>query len=100
MKSTIEVGLFTGYSIVSHLQFLDDTILLGVKSWENVRFLKVVLLLFEAISGPKVNFNKSMLVGVNIAASWLVEVASVFNCKSGSYLSFIFGFLLVVIPVG
>ena len=45
--------------------------------------MKVVLILFEAISGLKVNFNKSMLVGVNVAVSWLVEDAFVLNCKIG-----------------
>ncbi|GAU40791.1 hypothetical protein TSUD_348880 [Trifolium subterraneum] len=40
--------------------FADDTLLLGVKSWANVRALRVVLVLFEAMSGLKVNFNKSM----------------------------------------
>jgi hypothetical protein len=30
-----------------HLQFADDTLLIGVKSWANVRALKAVLLLFE-----------------------------------------------------
>jgi len=42
-----------------------------------------VLLLFEAMSGLKVNFNKSMLVGVNISYSWLVGVATIFSCKVG-----------------
>jgi len=30
-----------------------------------------------------VNFNKSILVGVNIADSWLNEAASILNCKVG-----------------
>jgi len=66
-----------------NLQFADDTLLLGVKSWANVRALRAVLLLFEAMSGLKVNFNKSMLVGVNISDSWLVEAATILNCKVG-----------------
>ncbi|CAJ2657379.1 unnamed protein product [Trifolium pratense] len=83
-------NLFQGYSFgeqgmvsVSHLQFADDTLLLGVKSWANVRALRVVLVLFETMSGLKVNFNKSMLVGVNISDSWLGEAASVLCCKVG-----------------
>ncbi|XP_024642310.1 uncharacterized protein [Medicago truncatula] len=42
MKSLVEAQLFSGYSIgvvnpvvVSHLQFADDTLLLGTKSWDN-----------------------------------------------------------------
>ena len=73
MSAMVSNNIFTLYSIgaqsavsVSHLQFADDTLLVGVKSWENVRAMKMVLLLFESISGLKINFNKSMLFGVNI----------------------------------
>jgi len=51
-------NLFSGYHlgrsehvIVSHLQFADDTLILGEKSWANVRGMCVVLLLFESLSG-------------------------------------------------
>ncbi|CAJ2678325.1 unnamed protein product [Trifolium pratense] len=90
MEAMVAQNLFTGYSIsehgsisVSHLQFADDTLLLGVKSWANVRALRAGLVLFETMSGLKVNFNKSMLVGVNISDSWLSEAASVLCCKVG-----------------
>ncbi|CAJ2637040.1 unnamed protein product [Trifolium pratense] len=83
MEAMVARNLFTGYSIggqgsvsVSHLQFADDTLLMGIKSWANVRALRAVLVLFETMSGLKVNFNKSMLVGVNISESWLCEAAS------------------------
>jgi hypothetical protein len=49
--------------VVSHLQFADDTLFLGVKSWVNVHAMRAVLLLLEAMSELKVNFNKSMMVG-------------------------------------
>ena len=29
--------------VVSHLQFADETLLLGVKSWENVRAMRAVI---------------------------------------------------------
>ncbi|CAJ2630732.1 unnamed protein product [Trifolium pratense] len=90
MEAMIANNLFKGYSIgeegsmtVSHLQFADDTLLLGVKSWANVRALRAVLVLFETMSGLKVNFNKSMLVGVNIPDSWLGEAASALCCRVG-----------------
>ncbi|MCI35829.1 RNA-directed DNA polymerase (Reverse transcriptase), partial [Trifolium medium] len=60
MKAMVERNLFTGYSVgtqnpvfVSHLQFADDTLLLGVKSWANVRALQAVPVLFESMSGLK-----------------------------------------------
>jgi len=90
MSGMVTANIFEGYSVgssnnmvVSHLQFVDDTLLLGVKSWANVRALRALLLLFEAMSGLKVNFHKSMLVGVNVSDSWLVEAASILNCKVG-----------------
>jgi hypothetical protein len=76
MTSMVERNMFTGYRVgdqapltVSHLQFADDTLLVGEKSWANVCALRAVLVLFELISGLKVNFHKSMLVGVNISDS-------------------------------
>ncbi|GAU23785.1 hypothetical protein TSUD_26930 [Trifolium subterraneum] len=63
---------FTPYTVgaqnsvaISHLQFADDTLLVGVKSWANVRALRAVLILFERISGLKVNFHKSLPIGGN-----------------------------------
>jgi len=47
-------------TVVSNLQFVDDILLLGVKSWANVHALRAVLV---AMLGLKVNFHKSMLVG-------------------------------------
>ncbi|MCI24151.1 RNA-directed DNA polymerase (Reverse transcriptase), partial [Trifolium medium] len=102
IRAVVQSNIFTGYSIdsvspnvASHLQFADDTLLLGVKSWANVRALRAVLVLFEAIYGLKVNFHKSMLVGVNIAASWLSEAAAV--------LSYVVGkvpFMYIGLPIG
>ncbi|PNX67306.1 ribonuclease H, partial [Trifolium pratense] len=90
MEAMVERNLFTGYSVgsivlvsVSHLQFADDTLLMGTKSWANVHALRVVPVLFETMSGLKVNFNKSMLVGVNIPATWLGEAASALSCRVG-----------------
>jgi hypothetical protein len=95
-------NIFTPYSIgaqvivpASHLQFADDTLLVGVKSWANVRAMKEVLLLFESISGLKVNFNKSMLFGVNVNDSWLHEAASVMRCKHGRL-----PFMYLGLPIG
>jgi len=93
MESLKVNDLFVGYTVgrsdmtvVSHLQFADDTLILGVKSWANIRSMRAILLLFEALSGLKVNFSKSHLVGVNVAMSWLSEAASMLSCKVGAIL--------------
>ena len=88
MNALGEAGHFSGYKVgainnlvsITHLQFADDTLLIGDRSWANIRALKAILILFEATSGLKVNFHKSVLVGVNIQDSWLAEAASIFNC--------------------
>jgi hypothetical protein len=92
MTSMVDNNLFTGYGVgtsnavaVSHLQFADDTLLFGAKSWANVRALRTVLTLFAEMSSSKVNFNKSILVGVNITDSWLNEAASILICKVGKF---------------
>ena len=48
MKAVVDSQLFTGYKFgthdglsVSHLQFVDDTLLMGEKSWANVRALQL-----------------------------------------------------------
>jgi hypothetical protein len=93
MNSVVANNLYTGYGVgttnsvvVSHLQFADDTLLLGTKSWANVRALRTVLTFFADMYGLKVNFQKSLLVGINIGDSWLNEAASILNCKVGKIL--------------
>ena len=102
MESLSADNLFTSYrvgsgdtTVVSHLQFTDDTLILGEKSWANIRAMRAILILFKALSGLKVNFSKSLLVGVNVAPSWLAEAAMVLNCKVGSI-----PFVYMGLPIG
>jgi mannosylglycoprotein endo-beta-mannosidase len=102
MRALVQSNIFTGYSVgtispivVSHLLFADDTLLMGVNSWVNIRALLAVLVLFEAVSGLKVNFHKSMLLGVNVAESWLSEAAVVLGCSVGKI-----PFLYLGLPIG
>jgi hypothetical protein len=57
--------------------------------------MRAVLLLFEEVSGLKVNFHKSMLTGVNVSDSWLTEASSVMNCRKGSI-----PFIYLGLPIG
>jgi hypothetical protein len=54
-----------------------------------------ILFLFEALSGLKVNFSKSLLVAVNVAPSWLSKPAMVLNFKVGSI-----PFVYLGLPIG
>ncbi|GAU38636.1 hypothetical protein TSUD_276750 [Trifolium subterraneum] len=67
---------------------------MGTKSWENIRALRAVLVLFETMSDLKVNFSKSILVEVNIPDSWLVEAALALGYKVGKI-----PFLYLCIPI-
>jgi len=91
MNAVVGAHMFQGYGIgqardvrLTHLQFADDTLIIGEKNWLNVRLMRAVLLLFEDVSGLKVNFHKSILTGVNISDSWLSEAALVMNCLKGT----------------
>lgn len=102
MTAAMETNLLTGYSVgsnsptmISHLQFAEDTLLMGVKSWANVRALRAVLFLFEAMSELKVKFHKSMLIGINIDESWVHEAASVLSYKIGQL-----PFIYLGLPIG
>jgi len=102
MQALVEAQLYKGYRVgregevrITHLEFADDTLILGEKSWLNVRSMRAVLLLFENISSLKVNFHKSMLTGVNVNDSWLREAALVLNCRRG-----IVPFVYLGLPIG
>jgi hypothetical protein len=59
-------------------------VIIGGKSWGNIRIIKANMKLFELMSGLKVNFHKSMLAGINIDQSWLEEAANILQCKVGT----------------
>jgi hypothetical protein len=90
MRRAVDSGRFTGYKFnggdacFSHLQYADDTLIIGRKGWGNIRIIKANLMLFESMSGLKVNYHKSLLVGINIAHNWIEEAANILQCKLGS----------------
>lgn len=72
MKKVMANGMFRGYKLgesaleISHLQYADDTLLVGETTWENIWAIKCILQLFEVTSGLKVNFSKSQVLGFNL----------------------------------
>jgi len=102
MLALVEAGLFQGYKVgcgndmcLSHLQFADDALIVGEKSWLNVRSMRAVLLIFEQLFGLRVNFHKSLLTGINVPDSWLSEAALVMNFRVG-----VFPFVYLGLPIG
>lgn len=99
LKEVVGIGCYEGYKVgdlsITHLQFADDTLLVGEKSSMNIWSIKAVLQLFQSISGLKVNFYKSRLIGVNVEERWLEEAASFLNCKIG-----VLPFIYLGLPIG
>jgi hypothetical protein len=90
LNKAVEDGEFVGYGvgrdedlILSHLQFADDTIIIGKRSGSNIFATKEILQIFELIFGLKVNLNKSKLVGINVESSWLEDAEDALNCNLG-----------------
>jgi hypothetical protein len=68
---------------VSHLQYADDTVFIGEATVDNLWAMKAILRGFEAVSGLKVNFWKSCLVGVNVEEDFLAMASRFLNCRIG-----------------
>jgi hypothetical protein len=90
MKRAVELQRFKGFSfggselVISHLQYADDTLLIGEASSENLWAIKAILRAFELASGLRVNFHKSCLLGVNVSNEFLNMGAEFLNCRLGS----------------
>jgi hypothetical protein len=84
MKNAVDRNLFKGFevkrggTVISHLQYADDT------SIENLWTLKALLRGFELVSGLKVSFHKSCLMGINVSTEFLGMASTFRNCKVGS----------------
>jgi hypothetical protein len=59
----VEKGIYKGWCLVenglTHLQYVDDTVIFQKNNESNLRNMKFILYCFEAISGMKINFDKS-----------------------------------------
>ena len=73
LKKTEEGGFIQGFHVgpinstnirISHLLFVDDTILLCNASREQILSIRIVLTCFQAFTGLKVNVGKSEIVPV------------------------------------
>jgi hypothetical protein len=70
---------------VSHLQYADDTLFIGEACMENLWCVKAILRWFELMSGLKVNFAKSRLLGVEMEDSFLHVTSKFLNYKIGKF---------------
>jgi hypothetical protein len=90
MKKAVEINKFKGFQIgsngmiISHLQYADDTLCIGDASVANLWSLKSILRGFEMVSGLKINFWKSSLVGVNVSHDFMRMASAFLNCRVSS----------------
>ena len=89
MSRAVEGGLLSGFQVgsmdthlvrVSHLLFTDDTLIFSDAKPDHVFNLRLLFTWFEAISGLKINFNKSKMVPVGNVPD-MVGLASIMGCK-------------------
>ena len=90
MRKAVELNLFEGFSMggnsleVSHLQYADDTLCIGKPMVDNLWMMKAILRGFEMVSGLKINFLKSSLIGVNVPRDFMALACDFLNCSEGS----------------
>jgi hypothetical protein len=70
---------------VTHLQYVDDTILLLELDDNSLINLKFILIAFEILSGLKINFLKSKVIVMGAPQEVQARVANALNCKQGSF---------------
>jgi hypothetical protein len=68
---------------VLSLQYADDTLLFLDCEPSGIRNLKTVLMLFENVSGVRINFNKSEFIPLNLDTEQIHEIAHILNCPIG-----------------
>ncbi|XP_050207305.1 uncharacterized protein LOC126656744 [Mercurialis annua] len=85
------MGFFSGYAFdpnsdtLSLLQFADDTLIYLPYDLSHLQNLTRILRCFELISGLKINFHKSSILGVNVLDNDLLLASQIVGCRVGSF---------------
>lgn len=70
---------------LTHLQYADDTILFLDIDEESICNTKFLLYCFEALSGLKINYQKSEIFVLEATIERQREIADLFNCNIGAF---------------
>ena len=81
---------------ISHLLFIDDTLMFCELSHDQLTYLSWLLMWFEAISRLKVNLDKSELIPIRNVEN-AVDLAREFSPSWALYSPLIWGFLSVLL---
>ncbi|XP_059623114.1 uncharacterized protein LOC132266277 [Cornus florida] len=94
MRRAMDFGFIRGFRIgpdsvqqmeISHLLFMDDTLVFCDIDVSQLRYLICVLVYFQTVSGLKVNMGKSVLVHVGEVQE-VASLAAVIGCGTSSFL--------------
>ena len=102
MHKSVSLDLFKKISIrnynlmISHLQYVDDTLIFCESVLEQLLNVKRVLCCFQIMSGLKIDFQKSKLSGIGIEHQTLVSWADRISCLIESFPSKYLGLPLSV----
>jgi hypothetical protein len=78
------LGQFRRGGILS-LQYADDTLLFSVCNNKALRNLKCIMVLFEKVSGIRINFHKSEFIPMNLEIERIHEITHTLNCPVGNF---------------
>ena len=90
IDKVVSGGFLTGYTLkgrngeamtVSHLLFADDTLVFCRDSEDQMVYLSCILLYFKALSGLKVNLDKSAILPVDKVEN-IEQLACELGCKA------------------
>ena len=95
LKKALQGGFLEGFMasgrrgegvVVSHILFVDGTLVFCDASKEHVEVLSWTFMWFEVISGLKINLHKSKLIPVGVVPNF-EDLARVLGCKVSSFPS-------------
>jgi len=70
---------------ITHLQYADDSLIFLPNDFPSLLHAKRILCWFEIISGLKVNFYKSSLIGINLDNDYTSSLANSVFCRSDTF---------------
>lgn len=69
---------------LSILQFADDTIIFMYNDLERAKNIKLLLSVFEQLSGLKINIHESKMFCYGAAKEWELKYSEIFECDIGA----------------
>lgn len=86
IDNLVNNGTFAGIRIgqvsLSHLFYADDVLITGAWDEKNLKVISNAFRFFYCISGLKINFHKSSLIGVGVTGTEVTRFASLVGCKA------------------